>query len=56
MLIAQVYRVDPLTLSRCGSPEEIRMILRHLAKIGRIFGATDVSIDIPHQLVYGSFR
>jgi len=44
-LIAQVYEVDPLTCSRCGSqmqilavitePEEVRKILRHLVKIGR---------------------
>ena len=44
-LIAQVYKVDPLTCDRCGSPmrilavitepEEIRKILRHLVKIGR---------------------
>jgi hypothetical protein len=43
-LIAQVYEVDPLTSSRCGSPmrilavitqpEEVRKILRHLVKIG----------------------
>jgi hypothetical protein len=44
-LIAQVYEVDPLTCSRCGSPmrilavitepEEVKKILRHLMKIGR---------------------
>ena len=44
-LIAQVYEVDPLTCSRCGSPmrilavitepEEVRKILRHLVKTGR---------------------
>jgi hypothetical protein len=44
-LIAQVYEVDPLTCTRCGSsmrilavitqPEEVRKILRHLVKIGR---------------------
>jgi len=44
-LIAQVYEVDPLTCSRCGSPmrilavitepEEVRKILRHLMKTGR---------------------
>jgi NDP-sugar pyrophosphorylase family protein len=44
-LIAQVYEVDPLTCSRCGSPmrilavitepEEVKKILRHLVKIGR---------------------
>ena len=42
---AQVYEVDPMTCSRCGSsmrilavitePEEVRKILRHLVKIGR---------------------
>ncbi len=44
-LISQVYEVDPLTCSRCGSPmqilavitepEEVHKILRHLVKIGR---------------------
>ena len=44
-LIAQVYEVDPLTCSRCGSPmrilavitepEEVKKILRHLVKVGR---------------------
>jgi hypothetical protein len=44
-LIAQVYEVDPMTCSQCGSsmrilavitePQEIRKILRHLVKIGR---------------------
>ncbi len=44
-LIAQVYQVDPLTCSRCGSPmrilavitepQEIKKILRHLVKVGR---------------------
>ena len=44
-LIAQVYEVDPLTCSRCGSPmrilavitepEEVKKILRHLLKVGR---------------------
>ena len=44
-LIAQVYEVDPMTCSQCGSsmrilavitePQEIRKILRHLLKIGR---------------------
>jgi hypothetical protein len=44
-LIAQVYEVDPMTCSRCGSPmrilavitepQEVRKILRHLVKIGR---------------------
>jgi hypothetical protein len=44
-LISQVYEVDPLTCSRCGSPmrilavitepEEVKKILRHLVKIGR---------------------
>ncbi len=44
-LIAQVYEVDPLTCSRCGSemrvlaiitePKEVQKILRHLVKIGR---------------------
>jgi hypothetical protein len=44
-LIAQVYEVDPLVCPRCSAPmrilavitepEEVRMILRHLVKIGR---------------------
>jgi hypothetical protein len=44
-LIAQVYEVDPLTCSRCGSPmrilavitdpAEVKKILRHLVKVGR---------------------
>jgi len=44
-LIAQVYEVDPLTCSRCGSPmqilavitepEEVKKILLHLVKVGR---------------------
>jgi hypothetical protein len=44
-LIAQLYEFDPLTCSRCGSPmrilavitepEEVRKILRHLAKVSR---------------------
>ena len=44
-LIAQVYEVDPMTCSRCGSPmrilavitepQEVCKILRHLLKIGR---------------------
>jgi hypothetical protein len=44
-LIAQVYEVDPLTCSRCGSPmrilavitdpDEVKKILRHLVKVGR---------------------
>ena len=44
-LIAQVYEVDPLTCSRCGSPmrilavitdpAEVKKILRYLVKIGR---------------------
>jgi hypothetical protein len=44
-LIAQVYEVDPLTCTRCGSPmrilavitepEEVKKILRHLVKVGR---------------------
>ena len=44
-LSAQVYEVDPLTCSRCGSqmrilavitePEEVRKILQHPVKVGR---------------------
>jgi len=44
-LIAQVYEVEPLICSRCGSqmrildvitePEEVKKFLRHLVKVGR---------------------